>query len=100
MIRHALALALAFSAAAPALAANEQGAVTDAAVCATFDGWSAFLAQWNIDFAGALTAGTLTPEVHDYIAGRVDTLTKALSPKPTPGEMIQFCEDLNTLFPR
>jgi hypothetical protein len=96
----AAAFAFAGAAAAPALAANEQGAVTDAAVCATIEGWNAFLAQWNIDFMGALTAGTLTPEVHQYISDRVDVLTNALSPKATPAERIRFCEDLNVLFPR
>lgn len=98
-MRLAFAIALgALAAGAPAMAAAKP--VTDATVCAEQQGWVDFVAQWNIDFEGALTSQRLTPEVHDYISKRVDELTKGLPVKPTPGDLVNFCEALNVLFPR
>jgi hypothetical protein len=96
-LAYRVALILAATCAVPAASA---AAVTDAASCDTLDGWNAFIAQWNIDLMGALTAGALKPEVYDYISARAKALASAMPAKPTPGDMVQHCEYLNALYAR
>ena len=100
MNRRTLIVALAFAAALTGAAAAATDGATDAAVCETYDGWVAFNAQWAKDTAGALTAGTLSAEVYDYITKRAEALAKALPVKPTPGDMVDYCEALNALYAR
>ena len=100
MIRFAATLALATFASTVGSAADAPSPAADPAMCGSVQGFNLFTIKWKADLQSALESQAIGGDVRDYLARRADELGKAFTSQPGIAQMIRYCEDLNTLFPR